>query len=248
MLFYLICFCSAGFPVISQDISVFIKQASRLEAAMNEQAAFLTLQEALKKHPNDIYALSKASELCTRIGGREKNTANRDVWFNTAIVYAKRAVQLSPQSDQANVSLAMILGRLSMTKGKKEKLENAKLIKEHVEIALKTNPSNYLAWHILGRWNYEIGSVTAVERAGAKIFMGGLPEGSIRNAIMYFEKVRTLSPDFLLNYIELAKAYHKNGQERKAIEMLQIAIDLKIKTEDDPQHKADAQRLLQQWS
>jgi tetratricopeptide (TPR) repeat protein len=235
------------FPVFAQDINAIVKEADRLEDIPNEMAALQKFKEALKIQPTHVHALSKSSELCSRIGSRETNAANRDAWFKAALAYANKAISVAPLNDQANVSMAMILGKSTLTKSGKEKLKNARLIRKHLETALKTNPNNYLAWHILGRWNYEISNVSAVERAGAKIFYGGVPSGSIKNAIMYFEKSRSLMPQFVLNYLSLANAYHKDGQVTKAVSLLKTVQSFPVNTEDDAQHKADALKMIKAW-
>jgi len=235
------------FPTFAQDINVIIKEADRLEDIPNEMAALEKFKEALKIQPAHVHALAKSSELCSRIGSREINTANRDAWFKAALAYASKAITAAPLNDQANVSMAMILGKSTLTKSGKEKLKNARRIKTHLETALKTNPNNYLAWHILGRWNYEISNVTAVERAGAKILYGGVPYGSLKNAIMYFEKSRSLMPQFVLNYLSLANAYHRDGQVTKAVALLKTVQTFPVNTEDDAKHKADALQMIKNW-
>lgn len=231
----------------AQDVNSLLKEADRLEDIPNETAALNKLKEVLKVQPANVYALSKSSELCSRIGSRESNAANRDAWFKAALGYANKAIATSPLNDQANVSMAMILGKSTLTKSGKEKLKNARVIKNHLDVALKTNPSNYLAWHILGRWNYEISNVTAMERAGAKIFYGGVPHGTLKNAIMYFEKAKSLQPLFILNYVSLANAYHRDGQVDKAVALLKTVQLIASNTEDDAQHKAEALRKIQEW-
>ena len=233
--------------VFAQDVNSMVTEAIRLEDLPNEVAALNKLKEVLKVQPAHVYALSKSSELCSRIGTREASASKRDAWFKAALAYADKAIAASPQNDLANVSMAMILGKSTLTKSGKEKLKNARLIKKHLDIALKTNPGNYLAWHILGRWNYEISNVSAVEKAGAKIFYGGVPQGSIKNAIMYFEKSKSLQPLFILNYISLANAYHRDRQVAKAVALLKTVQQLKANTEDDAQHKAEALRKIQEW-
>ena len=235
------------FPCFSQDINAIVKEADRLEDIPNEMAALEKFKEALKIQPAHVHALAKSSELCSRTGSREANAANRDSWFKAALAYAGKAIAVAPLNDQANVSMAMILGKSTLTKSGKEKLKNARVIKKHLETALKTNPNNYLAWHILGRWNYEISNVSAVERAGAKIFYGGVPGGTIKNAIMYFEKSRSLMPQFILNYISLANAYHRDGQVNKAVALLKTVQSIPLNTEDDAKHKADALRMIKAW-
>ena len=230
-----------------QDVNALVTEADRLEDIPNEYAALNKFIEALKLQPAHIHALSKASELCSRIGSRQTNSTKRDEWFKAALAYATKAVNASPQSDEANVSMAMILGKATLTKSGKEKLKNARLIKKHLDIAIKTNPNNYLAWHILGRWNFELSNVSALERAGARLLYGGVPHGSVKDAIMYFEKARTLMPHFILNYVSMAYAYHKDGQTAKAITLLQTIQPFPINTEDDAAHKAEALKLIKDW-
>lgn len=235
-------------PVAAQDIHAVIKEADKLEAIPNEAAALDKFKEALKLEPNNIYVLSKCSELCSRIGSRETaNPSKRDEWFKLAHGYATLAVRTDPKNDQANVVMAMILGKSTLTKSGKEKLKNARAIKKHLDVALQTNPQNYLAWHILGRWNYELSNVTAIERAGAKVFYGGVPEGTLKNAISSFEKARAIQPYFILNCLSLATAYHKDGQHSKAIGLLKSLQAFPNKTEDDPKHKQDALKLIKKW-
>ncbi len=235
------------FYVGAQDAASLIKEADRLEAIPNELAAFNKFKEALVLQSTSIYVLTKCSELCSRIGSREKNTVNRDIYFAAANSYANKALLFAPTDDRANVVKAMALGKSSMTKSGKEKIKSAKEIKRLIDVALKTNPNNFVAWHILGRWNYEISGVGSFERAAAKVFLGGVPEGSLKNAIMYFEKARSLQPHFILNNIELAKAYHKNDEDAKAIAVLKALQAFPIATEDDPKLKLDALALINEY-
>lgn len=231
----------------AQDIGSIVREADRLEDLPNELAAFNKFKEALKMQPAHLYSLSKASQLASRIGARESTATNRDSWYSTAMNLASKAVALSPQNDEANVALAMVLGKSSLSKSGKEKLKNAKEIKRRVDIALKTNPNNYLAWHILGRWHYELSNISSVERTAAKIFFGGVPSGSVKNAIMYFEKARSLMPYFVLNYLELAKAYYKDGQVTKAKSLMQAIQAFPLNTEDDARLKVEGLRMTKDW-
>lgn len=240
--------CIVSVTLYSQDITVMINEAERLERSPNEYAALTKLKEVLLVQPTNVHALAKCSELCSRIGSRQPTAAARDAWFKPALEYAHKAIAVNPLNDEANVSMAMILGKSSLTKSGKEKLKNARLIKKGLEIALHTNPNNYLAWHILGRWNYEISDVSGLQRAGASLFYGGVPDGSLKNAIMYLEKTRSLMPGFILNYLSLANAYHRDGQTKKAINILNMINALPINTEDDPQHKKVALKLINEWN
>ncbi|HMC99626.1 MAG TPA: hypothetical protein VKH37_05720, partial [Ferruginibacter sp.] len=87
-------------------------------------------------------------------------------------------------------------------------------------------------------------SLSFVERAAVKVFYGGLPPSSFKEAIAAFEKSEALTPGFCLNYFELARAYQKNGDHQKAIDTLSKLATLPNRTEDDTQIKTDGKKML----
>jgi len=56
----------------AQDANTLIKEAEQLEASMNDEQAIIKYKEALKLQPGNLYIICKCSELCSRIGGRNK--------------------------------------------------------------------------------------------------------------------------------------------------------------------------------
>lgn len=231
----------------AQDYNAHIKEGDRLEAIPNEKGALHEFKEALKLQPLNLYALTKCSELCSRIGAREKGIKSRDSYFHAALIYGKTAIKYFPENDEANVVIAIATGRLALTKSGKEKIATVKEIRHYAEKALQINPSNFKAWHIIGKWNYEISNLSMFERAATKIFYGGLPQASFKASIEAYEKARALNPGFTLNYLELAKAYKKNDNRQKAVSLLKMLLTLPVKTEDDPRIKKEAAELIKHW-
>ncbi len=244
-LLFLIIF--TGFNVFAQDYASLIKEADRLEGIPNEKAALEKFKEALKVQPTSLYALAKSSELSCRVGGREKSTQVRDNFYAIAQVYARTALRLYPNSDEANVAMAFSIAKTLMLKSGKEKITAVKELKSYGDKAVTQNPRNFKAWHVLGKWNYEVSSLNAFERAAVKVIYGGLPSASLYNSIMYYEKAKSLAPNFTLNYLELAKAYHKNEDDTKALTQLNHLLTIKNQTEDDPRIKEEARTLLKKW-
>lgn len=224
-----------------------IREADRLESIPDEKAAFSKFKLILKLDSVNLYALTKCSELCSRIGKREQDTRSRDSYYEAAVIYAKNALRLYPQSDEANVVMSIAIGRTSLVKSGREKIAAAKEIKHYAETALKINPNNFKAWHIIGKWNYEVSDLNLMEKAATKIFYGGLPNASLKNSIVAYEKARILNPTFLLNFLELAKAYKRNNEKQKGIALLKALLSLPSKIEDDPQIKKEAATLIKNW-
>jgi tetratricopeptide (TPR) repeat protein len=231
----------------AQDIAAVIKEAEKLEAAPDEMAAFKKYKEALKLQPTHLKALCKSSELCSRIGQRQTDAKIRDGYYAAAKIYAETALKVDANSSEANTSMAIALGRATLTKSGKEKVTAAKDLKKYVDAAIKANPSNFLAWHVLGRWHYEISNLNAIERAAVKVFYGGFPASSLKEGIAAFEKARALTPGFILNYLELARAYHRNDEDAKAKATINAMLLLPNHTEDDPAIKETGKKLLKDW-
>lgn len=232
----------------AQDINVLLKEAARLESVPDEKASFHKFKEVLKLSSTNIVALNKCSELCSRIGQREINNSKlRDQYYQAAKIYAETALKIDPNNSEANCVMAIALGRSSMSKSGKEKIINAKEVKKYVDAAIENDPQNFKAWHVLGRWQYEISNLNSIERGLVKLLYGGLPPATLKQSITAFEKARALRPEFILNYLEMAKAYKDSNNKTKAIAYLKYMFALPTQTEDDPDIKEKGRALLKDW-
>ncbi len=241
-------FLFIGITAYSQDVAALIKEGNRLEAVPDEKGAFHKFKEVLKLSATNIYALNKCSELCSRIGQRETvNTKLRSDYYKAAVIYAQTALKVDPKNSEANCVMAIALGRSSLSKSGREKIDNAKEVKKYVDAAIAGDAANFKAWHVLGRWQYEISNLNALERGLVKVLYGALPPATVKQSIASFEKARALRPEFLLNYYEMAKAYKDNGNKAKAISYLQLLLTLTNQTEDDPGIKIKSKALIKEW-
>jgi len=227
-----------------QDIVVLTKEANRLEAVPDEKAAFLKFKEILRLQPANIYTLNKCSELCSRIGKRQTDKNVINDYYKAAITYAGIALKIDSGNSESNCVMAIALGRSSLNKSGKEKMYTAKEIKKYIDISIKNNPLNFKAWHVLGRWNFELSMLNFIERTAARLLYGTIPVGTITDAIAAFEKSNSISDGFILNYFELARAYQKNDENNKAISIINKMLLLPNHTEDDAATKEDGKRLL----
>lgn len=232
---------------IAQDFDSLFQRGLQLEQSFNEKQALIKFQEAQKLIPNHLQVLCKCSDLFSRIGAREKNEKIKLDYFNSALLFAKKAYGLYPNNDDANVEMSIALGRIALTKSGDEKISMVKEIKIFADKAIQINPNNFRAWHILGKWHYEISNLNFIEKAAIKIFYGGLPESSFTLSIKSYEKAKSLNSKFCLNYLELAKAYQKNDDINQAITILKQLLQLPNSIEDDVAIKKEASDLLKKW-
>ena len=242
----LLIFClSAAFQSFSQDVNYLIKEGEQLEIAMKDEEAVKKYQEALKLSPNDLKALVKTSEMNSIIGNRQKDKKKKEEYYNAARTYAESALKVNATDADANYVMSMAMGRMAMIKSGKEKVQHVRDIKKYADAALASNPNHFKALHVLGKWHLEVTMLNFAEKAALKVIYGGLPEASLPLAVLNFEKARAIDPWFVLNYLELAKAYKENGQSDKAIEVLTKMQKLPPKTQDDPGYKAEGKKLLE---
>jgi tetratricopeptide (TPR) repeat protein len=239
--FLFLFYIHAGF---AQDSRVLIRDADNLEASLKEAAAYDKFKQVLKIDPRNYYALWKCSELCSRIGNRQATKEKKADFFNAGRIYAETAIKINPNAADGYYALSVAMGRRSLIESGKERVKAIKEIKTNAEKALRINPNYWRAWHVMGKWYYEVSNLNPLEKAALRIFYGGLPEASLDESIKAYEKAQKLEPDFALNFLELAKAYKRNNQNEKAIELLKKLPSIPNKTEDDPRIKDEGRQLL----
>ena len=230
--------------VMGQDVSFLLKEAEQLEEQRKEADALTKYQEALRISPTDLKALCKTSEWNSILGTRKTDKKAKQEHFTAAFMYAERAVAANEKSTEANFVMGLAKAKLSEVSSPKEKIQFVKEIKNSAEKALEADSLHYPSLHLLGKWHFEVSALGGMEKAAIKL-MGGLPPASLTDAIQLFEKVRRLKPSFVLNYLDLAKAYKQQGRSDKAVEVLQRLVRMAPKTTDDETYKAEGKKLLE---
>jgi tetratricopeptide (TPR) repeat protein len=243
LLFFTLAFYIDGF---SQDVNVLYRDAQRLEESKKDVDALRKYLDVVKYQPNHVAALCKISELNCLVGSRQQEKSARLQYYRSARSYAEAALKVNPNYSEANFVMAMAMGRLALLVSGSEKIHAVTDIKKYAENAIRLDNSNFKAYHVLGKWHYEVSSLNSFERIAVKLFYGGLPASSFADAIRCYEKSRALNPEFALNYLEVAKAYRKIKQDKKAIEVLKKLQTIPVTTTDDPRIKTEGNKMLQE--
>ena len=240
-------FLTLSFRAFAQDVPALLQQAGWLESSFKEEEALVKYQEIIKLQPHNVFALCHCSDLNCRIGNRQDSRDKKIGYFKAGLDYANTAWRLDSTNSEANVVMAFSIGRMILLESGREKVAGAGAIKRYAENAIRYDPGNYKAWHILGRWHYEVSGLNFIERTLAKWFYGALPDASLQESIRDYEKSMSLRPGFMLNYLELAKACHRDGQSARAIQLLRRLDSLKDGMYDDRQVRREGRQLLAAW-
>lgn len=231
----------------AQDIETLLAQARQSEQAFNDNDAMQKYQQVLKLQPNHLQALCKVSELYSLLGKRQPKKEDQHKFFKQAKTYAQQALQVNAQSPDANFVMALAMGRMAIISSGEEKINAVKDIKTYAEKCIQLDPRNFKGYHILGRWHYEVSDLSSIEKWLVKVAYGALPAATLKDAMAYYEKSRQLNPALSINYLELAKCYHRNDEDSKAIQMLKTLLTLPNTMIDDPIVKKEASGLLKKW-
>lgn len=240
-LFIFIFITDVGFSQTSAEMA----RADSLFENYQQQEALNAYDQILENEPKNFNALWHSSLLYSRLGNEFDDEDQQKAYFNKAKERAERALEVDPVHTQSNFVMAVAMGRMALIVGAKERVAASRDIKKYAERSLEADSSNAGAWHVLGRWNYEISDLNFAERLAANVLFGGIPEGaSNEKATKYIEKAIELNPDMLLYYYDLAKAYDELGQEEQAVATCREALEMPSRAPEDDDTKEDCRELI----
>jgi tetratricopeptide (TPR) repeat protein len=231
-------------PLQAQNVVALMQQAQALEKAFKDEQALKKYVEVLKYDPLNIDALCKTSELYNIVGKRLSGKDEQKKYYKTGEAYARKAIKLNPNHPEANFAMAISMGRLALVSSGKDKVAAVKEIKTYADKCIQLDPKNFKGYHVLGKWHYEVSDLNSFERWIVKITYGALPPSSLDESIKNYEKSKQLAPGFLLNYLELAKAYKRKGDTNRARALLEQLQKLPPSASDDVKIKSLGRELL----
>jgi tetratricopeptide (TPR) repeat protein len=226
----------------AESAADFVKQGDALDAKDQNDAALKLYLAADKLQPGDSEILRRISKQYAQKMIDSGDDA-RELGV-LALDYAQRSVKAGPNNSQAHLSLAIVYGKISYLKPARERMQDSRLILEEAQKAVALDSRNDLAWHVLGRWNYEVANLSAPVKFIAEMLYGKLPEASNEKALECFRKAVALNPKRLLNQAELGRAFAVIGQKDDARAALKKAIEMPSREKDDDETKDRARKAL----
>jgi tetratricopeptide (TPR) repeat protein len=154
-----------------------------------------------------------------------------------ALDYANRAAALAPNDSEAQLSIAISYGKMLPLMGVKEQMEASRRIKETADRAIRIDPNNDLAWHVLGRWHRVLSDVSMLKRSVASLAYGRLPQTTTEEAVKCFEKAIEINPNRLIHYVELGRAYAQMKRDAEARRSIEKGLAMPDAEKDDPDTK-----------
>ena len=120
------------------------------------------------------------------------------------------------------------------------------MVRSEAVEATRLNPRYALAWHVLGRWHFEIANLNILLRTLAEAVYGKMPEASFEKAIEYMSKAVQLEPGNALFHAELGRAYLAVGRTADAKRELEKSLTLPRRSRDDAGAQDRAKQALRE--
>lgn len=230
-----------------QDVNLLMKEASNLEKQMKEPEALEKYKQVAAMDTTNVAALVKCTELSCSIGARLPDKNVKTVYYNSAKIFAAKAVGLNPNNAEANYAMSLVTAKLTETETEKKQVaEYVRLSKAYADRAYNIDPNNARINYLMGKWHLEMVNLSWIKKVAVKTLYGGLPKGNIDSAIYYMEKCKALDPYFVRNYFDLAKAYESQNQVSQEINVLNKLVKLPIRTADDAALREEGKKMLDQ--
>jgi regulator of microtubule dynamics protein 3 len=169
----------------------------------------------------------------------------RDSLYARAERLARRAVKADSTGADGHFAVAAAVGLASLTKGKKERIRRARVVRDEALKALQLNPRHDGAYHILGRWNAEIMRLSGFSRFFARSFLGAgiFKQASWEEAMGDLQRAVALDPGRIYHRLELAEVYADRKRWDDARAELARAEALPDREILDPLYRARAAEL-----
>jgi hypothetical protein len=243
----LTCCCALPAPLTAQaeQITAAIQAADIHDLA----AARAHLEAAIRHDPDSYEANWRLALVLIDIGKQipdSRKSLTRDSLYARAESYAHRAVAAKPAGAEGHFAVADAVGRAALSKGPKERVRRAVLVRAEALKTIELDPHHDGAWHILGRWNAEVVRLPALEKFLAKAFLGA----SVFSAASWDEAERDLrlavlyAPTKIVHRLDLAEVLVSRKEWPAAKQELYVIATLPLVDVSDTSYKRQGRELM----
>ncbi|SHK18657.1 tetratricopeptide repeat protein [Rhodothermus profundi] len=205
--------------------------------------ALALLNDSLQRTPNAAELLWRRSRVRVELGMRASEKQQQRALYWQALEDAQAAIAADSLNSQAYVAAAIAAGRLALVSGARAKVEHARQIRAYIDRALALDPNDDVAYHLRGRWHYEVATLSGFERTLVRLLYGGLPDASLEEAASDFRRALAIR-ERVVHHLELGRTLLRLGDRAGAIRELKRALALPPTEPSDTTYQEDARRLL----
>jgi len=246
----LLLLCSASLAA-QRSVEDEIRVGDSLHVALEPAQALARFHAVLAADSNNYAALWRAAretiDIAKQIEGDQDSLKDRrDSLYGVARAYAEAAVRVDSNRAEGHSLVAQALGRLSLTRGGKERVKFAKVIYDEAMRAIALDSTEDAPYHVIGAWHAEVKRLSSFTRFFAKKLYGAgfMDRANWDDAQRYLQRAVALKPSNVYHRLELARVYIDVGKYSAARDQLATIHGLPIGDVLDPKYKTQAASLL----
>ena len=211
-----------------------IEQGDAFDRQFKSADALSAYEKAAAERPDDAVLQRKIAkqyvEMVIDAPSRKEKIRLAQLGYDHAL----DAERLDPRDAEIRLTVAVAAGRLAhYSNDPHRKVELSRKVRDESAEALRLRPGYALAWHLLGRWHYEMAQLNPLLRVLAEAVYGKLPPASQDEAIRHLQKAVELEPGNALFHAELGRAYLAAGRKTEARRELEKSLSLPRRNRDD---------------
>jgi tetratricopeptide (TPR) repeat protein len=226
------------------DTRAELQRADQLEDSDRLIEALQVLKAAEQSDPENPEILYRISNVNSELVDVTSDKKQQEAYAQTALKYAKRAVEKGPNSSHAHLSLAIAAGKITDFVDNRTKMEYARVIEREAAKAIQLNPKNDLAYLVLAKWNFEMSNLNPILRGIAQMIYGQVPPSSQEKAVEYFKKAISIAPNQIVYHFSYAQALDQMGKKEEARTEYQKVLQLTATDREDREDQKEAAKAL----
>jgi tetratricopeptide (TPR) repeat protein len=245
-LLMLLTFLASG--LYAQTVEELIAKGDNYYKEFNNQAALETFLKAKEIAPDNYEVYWRLSRSLVDIGEHMPTSTSeqedaQEKTYNEALAYANKAIELAPDKSITYLRRAIANGKIALFKGIFSVGDIVSSVRDDCEKAIKLNTGGpevqAIAHYVLALTHAKVSTKWAPARS-----VLGLGWADLEIALNEYKKAEELKPNFVMIYVDYAKALMRDDQYELAKEKLEKALAAPITDEDDEVRKAEAKELL----
>ncbi|XP_076054787.1 regulator of microtubule dynamics protein 1-like isoform X2 [Oratosquilla oratoria] len=231
-----------------QFVELFEQVDRLMEGSKEDQvAAFKMLQQYEEENKDKAefqWRIAKSFNNLSVIEEKLGNEEQKKDYIFKAYDHAERAIEMDDSLPQVHEWYAIMAGRRGDYLSNRERIASAFVFKEHIEKALQIDPTKAELHYLLGRFCYEIASVSVWTAHMARALYGEFPSCSYDEALQHFLTAEKYSKKQLKdNKHYIAKCCLQRNEVDEANEWVEKAYEVPIKTPADEIVQQEIEKL-----
>jgi len=223
--------------------ALLFEQADQIRADSGRLREVAYLERELARCVGDDRIHAQVSNRYIELAQAAEGRSRRDHWMNEAFRHAKLAMARNARSSVGNEIMATAYAAKLEQSGLIGQARLADSVRIYAERAVAYDPANPTAHHILGRWYYELASVSWV----TGLFAGMVTQADVASApataVRHFREAQRLQ-DSIQNRYWLGKALADGAGKVETRGLYRAAIALRAETESEKSMQADMRAWL----